>query len=310
VLSRPGSRTWSIGGASGKGWTASRRSIAISLGVGLLLAALIMYVEQTRNYLLGDAYNYLAAAERLNAGHPLYALSPGDRAVAIQPPFWTAPFISPPFIAVLWRPLAAMPGGIGVAIWWLGSMIAILGAILWLARRRPAATGLAIAALCIPLAMEVGLGNVNGYLLAGAVALWALRDRPWSGGILGVMIAVKIWPVALALWLVGQRRWEALAWTAGSLAICALISLAGAGWANHVAYLGVAAGIHPSAFSLTWQLGIPWLWAAVLVLGLALIVVVRSRPDWSYRLAILTMILGTPVVNPNTYAILLAAISP
>src|SRR5207253_11342733 len=121
---------------------------------------------------------------------------------------------------------------------------------------------------------------------------------------------VKSWPVALALWLVGQRRWEALAWTAGSLAICALISLAGAGWDNHVAYLGVAAGIHPSAFSLTWQLGVPWLWAAVLVLGLVLIVVVRSRPDWSYRLAILTMILGTPVVNPNTYAILLAAISP
>jgi hypothetical protein len=310
VLSRPGSRTWSIGGASGKGWTASGHSIVIGVGVGLLVAALVLYIGQTRDYLLGDAYTYLAAGERLNASHPLYALSAGDRAVPVQPPFWTAPLVSPPFIAVLWRPLAALPGGAGVALWWLGSVAVMVGAILWLARRGPTATGLAIAALCVPLAMEVGLGNVNGYLLAGAVALWALRDRPWSGAILGVMIAVKVWPLALALWLVGQRRWDALAWTTGTLAICALISLAGAGWANHVAYLDVAAGIHPSAFSLTWQLGIPWLWAAVLVLGLVLILVVRSRPDWSYRLAVLTMILGTPVVNPNTYAILLAAIAP
>ena len=50
-MSRPGSRPWSIGGASGKGWTASRRSIAISLGVGLLLAA----PRQRRNRSPGGA---------------------------------------------------------------------------------------------------------------------------------------------------------------------------------------------------------------------------------------------------------------
>jgi hypothetical protein len=37
-----------------------------------------------------DAWNYLAAGERLNAGHPLYALSAGDRPVPLAPPYWSA----------------------------------------------------------------------------------------------------------------------------------------------------------------------------------------------------------------------------
>jgi hypothetical protein len=46
---------------------------------------------------------YLAAGERLNAGHQLYALMPGNRPVDIHPPFWTVPLLSPPPIAVLFR---------------------------------------------------------------------------------------------------------------------------------------------------------------------------------------------------------------
>ena len=36
----------------------------------------------------GDAWNYLGAGERLNAGHPLYALSLGDRPIDIVVPYW------------------------------------------------------------------------------------------------------------------------------------------------------------------------------------------------------------------------------
>jgi hypothetical protein len=60
-----------------------------------------------------DVYTYLAAAERLNVGHNLYGpLLPGDRFIntSIYEP---APLISPPLIAVLWRPLAVLPDPAG-----------------------------------------------------------------------------------------------------------------------------------------------------------------------------------------------------
>jgi hypothetical protein len=291
-------------------WWPVLRAAALALGIGLFIAVFAVYYVQPHDHFFGDSYVYLAAGERLNAGHPLYALSPGDRLVSILPPFWTTPLVSPPFIAVLWRPLAALPSESGTLVWSFASIAAIAGSAWWVLKRHPVAGGLGIALLSLPLAMEVGLGNVNGFLIAGTVALWVLRDRPWSGAILGVMIAVKIWPLALALWLLGQGRWRTLAWAAGALAVCGLVSLLGAGWDNHVAYLSVASSVHPSAFSLGFQLGIPWLWVPSLVLGLVLILVARSRSSWSYRLAVVTMVLGSPVVNPNTYAILLAAVAP
>ena len=64
-----------------------------------------------------DAYTYLAAGERLNAGNHLYELRPGDRWIWINPPFWTVPLLSPPLIGVLWRPLAALPSDSGLLLW-------------------------------------------------------------------------------------------------------------------------------------------------------------------------------------------------
>jgi hypothetical protein len=290
-------------------WRSVVGASALALGAGLIVATAILYYSQAAGNLGGDARTYLAAGERLNAGHPLYSLSPGDRPVAISPPWWTAPLVSPPFIAVLWRPLAALPGELGLAIWIIGSVACVVVTAMWLHRRHPLGTGVALAALSVPIGMEIVLGNVNGYLLAGLVAVWALRQWPWSGAILGLMIAIKLWPVALAVWLLGQRRWATLRWTAASLAFCGALSLLGAGWANHIAYLSVGASVHPSAFSLTSQLGLPWLWVACLGGGLVLTAALRSRADWSYRAAIATIVLGTPIVNPNTYALLLAALA-
>src|SRR3954451_3473833 len=58
-----------------------------------------------------DATTYLAAGERLNAGHDLYKLGPGDRPVLEIPGLYSAPLLSPPPIAVMWRPIAVVPWG-------------------------------------------------------------------------------------------------------------------------------------------------------------------------------------------------------
>jgi hypothetical protein len=87
------------------------RAILLALSFGLLMVILAVYFE--RGFVPGDAIVYLAGGERLNAGHLLYALSPGDRIVGIKPPFWTVPILSPPFMAVLFRPLALLPPDLG-----------------------------------------------------------------------------------------------------------------------------------------------------------------------------------------------------
>ncbi len=65
----------------------------------------------------GDALTYLAAGERLNDSHLLYAWTSGDRPVFMMERF-IAPLISPPPIAAIWRPLAAVPFGLPI---WVGA---------------------------------------------------------------------------------------------------------------------------------------------------------------------------------------------
>lgn len=284
--------------------------IPAAAGPGLAVAVAVLYAVMFTGDLYGDAFVYLAAGERLNVGHDLYALQPGDRPVPLSPPFWTVPFLSPPAVGVLWRPLAAIPGALGVALWVAAAWCAILGGVIWLWRQNRLATSLGVALLAIPIGMELGLGNINAFLLAGTIAMWALRDRPASGMILGVMIGVKIWPAFLGVWLVGQRSWRTIAYAATAAVVVTLIGIAGSSVDAGFTYLGIGSGVHLSAFSPSWLLGIPWLWLATAVVGSACTLLFRSRPGLSFSVAVLTMVLGAPVVNPNTYMILLAALAP
>src|SRR5204862_6397130 len=144
-----------------------------------------------------DAFVYLGAGERLNAGHALYALSPGDRQVGIEPPFWTVPILSPPPIAVLFRPLAALPNELGVYLWWAADIAAVAATVFLMVRRRPILTGLAVIALSVPLIYEIGVGNMNGIVLLGLVLTWratAEGDERTAGILSGAMAAFQLTP--------------------------------------------------------------------------------------------------------------------
>lgn len=293
-----------------------------ALAIGILAMVLAVYFQ--RGFVPGDATVYLAAGQRLNAGHHLYSLSPGDTPVGLKPPYWTVPLLSPPPIAVIFRPLAMLPGDSGAYIWWVGTMTAIAASILLLARRALLATGLTVLALCVPIAYEFGVGNVNAFLLLGTLATWWLirdgRERP-AGAIVAVMTAVKVSPAVLALWLVGQRRWRAVqGGVVGAVAI-ALVSLAGAGLTAHLDYLGIMGQTTsggPSDLSLAGMarfLGMPsgtarFLPEVGLVIGLTAMVAARRRVGLSYAIAVATMTLASPVVNINTFAMLLGCLAP
>lgn len=299
------------------------RAAFVSGAVGITIG-IVLYGIVVLGYRAADGYTYLAAGERLNAGHALYALAPGDRPVDLRPPFWTVPLLSPPPVAVFWRPLAALPDELGLQIWWLGCASVITITLAAMLRARPILMSAALLVFLIPLVFEVPTGNVNGLLLGMVVAVWLLaragRDRA-AGGLVAVAAAVKLTPVILLAWFVIQRRWSAVgAFVAIGLFI-GVASLAGAGVQAHIDYLAVigqTGSVGTSQFSVAGLLRVAGVapeisrWAPVVVdlVGLGLMWWGRGRPGFGYVVAVFTMVWGSPVMNFDWLTLMLAALAP
>lgn len=296
----------------------------VLVGVSFGVLAVILTVYFARGFIPGDAIVYLAAGERLNAGRLLYALSPGDRMVGVNPPFWTAPLLSPPFIGVIFRPLALLPANLGAYVWWFGTMGAIAVTLFVLARGAPVLTSIGVLLLAIPLAYEIGVGNINALLLAGSVAIWYTGTRGHgriAGVIAALMVMLKIWPIALVWWLVVQRRWDAVRAGLVTATVLAAVSLFGAGIESHLTYLQVVRDTTSVGTSVLSAAGIarfvgvpseiavylPW---AVFIGGCALAWLLRARPALSFGFGVAAMTLGSSVVNINSYALLVAVLAP
>jgi hypothetical protein len=298
------------------------RLLIPAVAIGVVITIQTVYF--TRGFIPGDAFTYLAAGERLNDGHLLYALSPGDREVGLKPPYWTVPLLSPPPIAVLFRPLAMLPNDLGPYVWWAFCIGSIVVTTLLMMRRRPILIGVAVLLLSIPLVYEIGVGNLNALLIAGIVGAWYLftRGREAAAGVaIAGMTALKLTPVVLAWWLITQRRWSAFrAFIVAGLAITA-ISVAGAGLPAHLEYLGIIrqtssvgtsdlslagmarfVGVEPSVANL--------LPTVALVGGFVAIWLLRERPGLAYAAGVVTMLFGSPVVNINWFTVLLTALAP
>lgn len=292
-----------------------------AIAIGLIVAIQVRYFD--RGLIPGDAFTYLAAGERLNAGHPLYALSPGDRPVDLKPPFWTVPLLSPPPIAIVFRPLALL-GDAGAYVWWIACVAIIAATCLALLRRRPVLVGLAMIVLSVPIVYEIGVGNLNALLLAGITAAWYLlshgRDRA-AGVVIAMTTALKLTPIVLAWWLITQRRWGAVrAFVVAGAALLA-ISVLGAGLDTHLEYLSIITGTSASGTSelslagVARALGVsPSVASALpivaLLVGAVLIALLRQRPGLAWVVAVTTMVIGSPVLNVNWFTLLLAALAP
>jgi hypothetical protein len=287
----------------------------------LLVAGVVLVFDRIiagRGFEAFDAETYLAAGERLNAGHALYALAPGDRPILANPAFYTYPLLSPPPIAVLWRPLAALPAGWGIGLWWLACIASVVVTLGVVFRRLPALAGLSILLFAPFVAWELESGNVEGLFFGGIAAVWLFavrRQDMAAGALIGVMAGIKLWPIVVLIWFVGQRRWQAVGGAAIALLVVGLLSVAGAGLPAHIEYLGIARQTAASPLSLPGMLqavglNLPWVNYLVLALGAALVLVLRDRPELAFAVAIPTMILGSPVVNINTYALLLTGLVP
>ena len=250
-----------------------------------------------------DALTYLASGERLNSGGLLYHLSPGDRPIAIIPPFWHHPTLQPPLIAVLWRPMALL-GDIALPLWSVANAVAVVWVILLVFRRHGQLGALLVLILSPALGATIAVGNINGFALAGMAVAW---DHPrLRGPLLAFMIAVKLQLALLLPWLLGTRDWRAVGQLVVTGVLLTLVSIAGAGLDAHLEYPSVLGATSAQPWSLAFQTGLPWIHVAIAVVGSVVALALYRRPAASFRMAVVTMVFGTAAFGPVTAALLLA----
>lgn len=251
-----------------------------------------------------DALTYLAAGERLNAGHPLYTLSPGDRFVVTDPPYF-GPLLSPPLIAVLFRPIA-LAGLAGMWIWAavLGLVVAVT---VWHLARTPFAAAM-VFLLGIGLGIAAVSGNVSDLFIPGYVVLWRWRRRPEVGVLIGVMGIAKLLPFVFVGFLVSRRHFKALAWCVVGASLALLVTVAGAGVDNTLNYIGVARDSAPQASSLAYLTGLTWLSPVLLAGGTVVSAFLGERA--AFRLALITVVFGAPVLTWREAAALVGLLAP
>jgi hypothetical protein len=323
------------------------RLVVVLLFVGeLYVTAVVQRPDLLHPGAVGsDPSNYFAAAQRLNAGHSLYgALQPGDRPVPGYPATFPAPILSPPLIAVLWRPLAILPGGLSMDLWWLGCLVILAGLVVAFAvigKPRDLIVLVAVLALGLPLAL-IGTGrypylgfnspvsfaalsgNVNAYLVAlFALTWWASsRGRPWlAGSAAALATALKLGPVVLLWWFITQRSWRSARAFIVAGVVLAIAGVVFAGLQANLDFVHLALGgdIRPAALSVPGMLqrllkvppGIAR-YGTILatVVGLAAVLVLRKRPRAAFTAAILTTIYSSPVVLSGNIALLVAVAAP
>ncbi len=254
-----------------------------------------------------DALWYQAAAVRLNLGHDLYHLGPGDPPVLFVQGV-TAPLLSPPPIAVLWRPIVAVPGGF--AAWMVACWLSVLGTTFYLVYRTGLPGALVACVLAPAIGEQLAAGNVAAFFPVLMVGAWKLRDRELAGLAVGFMALMKLSPGSLGGWLVGSRRWRALGGALAIAVVILLITVLGAGLDAFREYLDVATSTAPSTASLSGLTGIAWLSEATLIGGTVVAVALGRWPRWSFIVAVVVSIIGTPSLYLSGWVALLAVLAP
>lgn len=162
----------------------------------------------------GDFAVYLAAARvlRLNPHANIYDVS-------VLLPYGCGllstthtPYVYPPLLAMLLQLFALLSCGIALPIWqsinlalWLVVVVVLLR---YLPRHRLLLLPLGL--FFVPLWTSFYFGQINEAILLGIIAaLWLVeRHHPrWAGVVLGVLAAIKLFPVLLVLYFILRRQW-------------------------------------------------------------------------------------------------------
>jgi len=215
---RPGGLALLILGTAG--WVAFAYLTVYTLAVGWQLT--VGGVRQV------DWHVFSAGARALLDGR-LYGVPLDSGGLVLSSP----EFNHPPLAAAWVIPLLPFPVTVGGTVWQavaaisIGFAAAAAAAIAGL-RRWWLWAGIGLGLLSFTVVYLEGLHlATNNYLELGLVAGFAWlavrRQERGAGILLGLAIAAKGWPLALAIVVIRERRWRLLAWAAGVVAIQGVI---------------------------------------------------------------------------------------
>jgi len=215
-----------------------------AVGFIRILPALLQIPDQP------DFAAYYLAAQLLNAGESPYDAEQMSNAAEHSGGIDYTAYVYPPFLAALFRPFATLRYDTAKALW-LGLNLAFLIASMGLLTRLvglPAvrlAVPISLAALLMPAVYDTLLFGQTNLLLLLLVAC-ALHLSPpsptrWreviAGLVLGVAVAIKLYPAILALAYLVHRRFLSLASLAlGVFTAFFLGIVGGGGWHNTARY--------------------------------------------------------------------------
>lgn len=232
------------------------------------------------------------------------------------------PALYPPLLMLLISPLTLLPWSVGAVAWTLVLGAGVAAALYVLDVRDPRCYALAFLAPVVPFGLV--FGNATLILVPLVALAWRWRDQ-WArvGVCIALAIAAKLFLWPLLFWLLGTRRYRAFAAaTVGAIA-AVVLPWAVIGFAGMGAYpdlLRVAEEVYAvHSFSVATMFaalgaGVELATRGALAVGVGLtaaaFVVGRRRADEiSISLAVLAAVLGSPIVWPFYYALLLVPLA-
>ena len=231
-------------------------------------------------------------------------------------------FLYPPLGAYLFAPFTVLPPVVaGVLATVL--VAATVPATLWLLEIRDWRC-YAVSFIWIPTIAAIQSANVTLPMVLGLALVWRYRNKPWVVAIVGgFIIALKLFFWPLLVWLVATRRYRTAALTAAASLAFVFLPWAGIGFAGLGDYIhllrvvahdegadsySLAALVHYAVPSWTASVAVETL-AGVGVLVLALVAGRRGRDRDAFALAILAMLVFTPLLEIHYFAVLLVVVA-
>ena len=205
----------------------------------LLLVAYVALAAVAAFKRAGDFQGYLVVGEAVLGGTDAYA----NPKLNTWPPFFSLLAVPLAAGARVWLEGTRLLWNLGaVALWWW-SLREVARAVY--GRRVPWAT----AAVLLPalfttrqLIENLDAVQINVYVLALcllAVRYWRRGRDGWAGGLLGLAVSVKVFPVFLWGFFFARGQWRVAAWTVAACLVCAGLPVLAFGADTAAAYYTV-----------------------------------------------------------------------
>jgi glycosyl transferase family 87 len=232
------------------------------------------------------------------------------------------PYLYPPLGAYLFAPFTLLPT-VAAGVLATALVAACVPATLLVLGVRDWRCHL-IAFLWLPIIAGIQSANLTLPMMLGLALVWRYRDRKIVVALVtGLLVALKLFFWPLLLWLVATRRYRAAAIGAAASAVLVFAPWAGIGFAGLHLYphllsavarregaisYSVAALVH--LFTPSWTAAV----AVETVLGVALLALVlavgrRGRERDAFALAILAILVFTPLLEMHYFALLLVVVA-